>query len=274
VKIAWATDTHLEMTRAKPAIFEHLCKSMRDVCPDVILLTGDISEGATWVEWASRIRDAVGVPLYFVLGNHDVWGSSFQETRELAETLSKAHADAPKWLPFVRVVKLTPEVSLVGHDGWYDCNGVSQPALLMNDWTEILDFLDFRLWGTMYVQSRSFDFGHVARTSYQLAGLAGQFMQDVICEAFQGGAKEVICATHVPPFREASEGPPENLPFYSAEVVGHRLSMVMEQFPDRKLTILCGHTHRAKQVKVTPNITVRVGSAKYGNPRLAGVIRR
>jgi hypothetical protein len=37
---------------------------------------------------------------------------------------------------------------------------------------------------------------------------------------------------------------------------------------DRKMTVLCGHTHNSGLAEILPNLEVKTGSAAYGMPQL------
>lgn len=81
--------------------------------------------------------------------------------------------------------------------------------------------------------------------------------------------RHVLCVTHVPPFREAcvdgiGRVNEERLPFYTCHAMGQMLRAVMSEYPDRHVTVLCGHTHEAVDKQVLPNLRVIVKSAAYG----------
>jgi 3',5'-cyclic-AMP phosphodiesterase len=42
----------------------------------------------------------------------------------------------------------------------------------------------------------------------------------------------------------------------------------MESRPNRKLTVLCGHTHGRGEVEILPNLKVLTGGAQYGKPEI------
>lgn len=85
--------------------------------------------------------------------------------------------------------------------------------------------------------------------------------------------EELILLTHVPPFREAAwhEGKVSNddwLPFMASKPMGDVLKDALAARPDRKVTVLCGHTHSAGEVEILPNLIVKTGGAEYRNPEL------
>src|SRR3954466_11806353 len=82
--------------------------------------------------------------------------------------------------------------------------------------------------------------------------------------------RRVIVLTHVPPFREACwhEGKVSDdnwLPFFSCKAVGDALVGAMTAALDRKMTVLCGHTHGGGEAEILPNLRVLTGGARYGN---------
>jgi hypothetical protein len=84
-------------------------------------------------------------------------------------------------------------------------------------------------------------------------------------------------ATHVPPFKEACwhEGRISNddwLPRFTCKAVGDLLREAALQRPDRRIDVLCGHTHGAGVAEILPNLIVRTGGAEYGRPELQDVL--
>jgi hypothetical protein len=50
--------------------------------------------------------------------------------------------------------------------------------------------------------------------------------------------------------------------------VGDALREAMARRPEKRMTVLCGHTHQPADVAVLPNLHVRTGGAEYGRPVL------
>ena len=89
--------------------------------------------------------------------------------------------------------------------------------------------------------------------------------------------ENVLMPLHPLPFRDACwhEGAISNddyLPHFTCHAVGEVTREVMKSRPDRKLTILFGHTHSAGLAQVLPNLLVKTGAGEYGKPRLQEVI--
>ena len=50
--------------------------------------------------------------------------------------------------------------------------------------------------------------------------------------------------------------------------MGEAILEVMPRYPNRQLTVLCGHTHGAGKTAPLPNVTILTGGAEYGNPAI------
>jgi 3',5'-cyclic-AMP phosphodiesterase len=88
----------------------------------------------------------------------------------------------------------------------------------------------------------------------------------------------VIQLLHVPPFREACwhEGAVSNddwLPHMGCKAVGEVILACMRKHPDRRLTVLCGHTHSLGEIRPLRNVRVLTGGSTYGTPAVAKVLR-
>jgi hypothetical protein len=46
----------------------------------------------------------------------------------------------------------------------------------------------------------------------------------------------------------------------------------MRGFPDRRLTVLCGHTHGLGEAQPAANVIVYTGGARYGEPEIQRVL--
>jgi len=256
MRILWLTDLHLDFID-EPRFFQ-LIEGIDEAHADALIITGDIATAATWPVWIARLKAHARVPFWFVLGNHDFYGASIAETREVASAIAG-------WLTGAGVIGLTADAALIGHDGWYDAVGAEHPLRFgMRDWQVIRDFA-------------CADLEQIKRVSLGLAMEAAMCLCQRTVEAFDLGYKHVVVATHVPPFREASYhlgqlSPAHSMPFFSAGVIGEGLLEVASAWPDRRITVLSGHTHAAATLEVAPNLLVRVGAAEYGDPCVAGIV--
>ncbi len=86
----------------------------------------------------------------------------------------------------------------------------------------------------------------------------------------------VIYATHVPPFTQASlfqDKPSElhALPYFSCKVIGETLVEIGDKYPDKNITVLCGHTHN-RALFTIGNINVICAGARYYHPDIYSII--
>ncbi len=83
----------------------------------------------------------------------------------------------------------------------------------------------------------------------------------------------VYLVTHVPPLREAcwhegSISDDEWAPHFVCLAMGEAILAIMRDWPNRKLTVLCGHTHGEGRCSPLPNVEIQTGGASYGQPEM------
>jgi predicted phosphodiesterase len=261
MRVTWLTDIHLNFLR--PVGMEKFFSLVRGSKPDVVLISGDIGE-ASRLEWyLARLQSRLQCPIYFVLGNHDYYGSSFEEVRAVISRLS-AQSDGLKWLPQSGVVELTPQTGLVGHDSWADgrFGNYAFSDVLLNDYVLINDL------GGLNKDER-------LRKLNVLGDEAAAYCREWLPKALDL-YPHVYFLTHVPPFHEAcwhqGQLSDDNyLPHFACKAVGEVLVEVMEERRDRQLTVLCGHTHSPGSAQILDNLLVLTGEAEYGVPQIQQV---
>ena len=263
MRLLWATDLHLNHVQL--ATWDRWITEILAQTPDALLLTGDISEGEDVVFQLQRIAESIAIPVYFVLGNHDFYGSSIGATRQNVKQ-SARDSGTFCYLTDSAPIELAPRQYLIGEDGWGDATvgDYEQSTVRLNDFLMIKDFrrVDPISWPRLL-----YDEGHDAaqRLLRKLAQLPR-------------GCDRVTIATHVPPFREACwyEGKTTDdnwAPFFVCGQVGKVLREFAKTHPDIKMTVLCGHTHHAGEADLEPNLKVLTGSAVYGNPAVQQVFQ-
>jgi predicted phosphodiesterase len=256
MKLAWATDIHLDFCARE--IREQLYGGIRGA--DAVIVTGDIAESRTLEPLLLEMTAAVDMPLYFVLGNHDFYGSNVSEVRERARAF-RHKDDRLRWLPAEGVVMLQAGVALVGHDGWADgrCGDWVGSRVQLTDYLSIGDLAPLRS-----ARLRLLD------RMQALAAEGAKHVRDTMRRALATHDR-LIVATHVPPYREACwhEGKISDdqwLPHFSSAVMGDAISEVAREHPRADITVLCGHTHGEGTAQILPNVIVRTGGAVYGRP--------
>lgn len=163
------------------------------------------------------------------------------------------------------VVALTEKTALIGHDGWADGRlgaGAVSPVML-NDYLQIAELSGI---------GRAERFRRLGALGDEAAAHFRKWLPKALATH-----ERVILLTHVPPFREACwhEGrisDDDYLPHFASLAAGEVLREIMASHPERHLTVLCGHTHSPGICQPLPNLVVKTGGARYGEPRLQEVI--
>jgi len=280
MRLAWATDIHLDFVTDPNDIF-HSSKNIDTFCslilkdkPEALLLSGDISLSSFLVDHLVALEERLRFPIYFVLGNHDFWRGDFDGVRRQMKNLSYI-ADHLKYLSTTPYINLEPNVSLVGHDGWYDgfYGDPKRTNFIMNDWNYVSDFAKA---GVMSHNSPNIE--KVLLISRQQASSAAHHIANGIKAAIsKSSAKKIIIATHVPPFTQpidAGLNASEALnfyPWYASRIMGDMLLSAAKSNPHVKFEIFCGHIHSDYEGLIAPNLLLRSGKSEYSEPRCQGV---
>ena len=74
MRLAWSTDPHLEWLKSK---LNEFIDSLANSGAYAIIISGDLSS-AEQIKYHLRKFSELPIPVYFVLGNHDIYGSSFE----------------------------------------------------------------------------------------------------------------------------------------------------------------------------------------------------
>ena len=259
----WATDIHLDA--AELDTVEAFCASVNRQSAKALLLGGDIAEGPSLPEWLVFLADRIDLPIYFVLGNHDFYGSSIDDVRHRMRELNDPRL---QWLPHAGVVDLAEGVTLVGQDGWGDARlgNFFQSYVLLNDYLAIKDL-------SKVFDLDSFDGdlskqGKLKKVLGSLGDDEANSLRPFLARAV-AGSRQVVVLTHVPPFREACwyhVGLSDDnwLPGFSCKAMGDLLRETAEANPECAITVLCGHTHGNGVADILPNLRVYTGEASYG----------
>ncbi len=277
-RLGWITDPHLDFVHIEG--LRSLYGKINSQDLDALVITGDIAEGNTIDAYMRFLTQSVKAPVFFILGNHDYYMTTISGVRvnmvanwsnfkKVGEQLVK-HSGT--WLPGVTpdngplsFVQLTPGVALCGHDGWYDGLYADwfKSKVIMPDYSHITDF-------KLLQRQDLFDMLQV------LAQESADYAEKVLPLAFDAGNSHVFFATHVPVFPENSVyngmiSDNDWMPHFSNKHLGDALLKIMASYPEKKLTILQGHSHGKTQFHPKPNIVSHTGFAKYRSPALNNV---
>lgn len=240
----WTTDLHTEFY--SNIQFEELLGKMSG---KKIVITGDIDSNNLFQTMKKMLEVA---DVYFVCGNHDYYGKYLSDFNyEMRQDFPSNYLEAFDGIE-------TENEYLIGGDGWYDgVAGEYNSRFSLYDFNAIPNFIGF---------SRS----EIFRKMYRQAKVSN----DGIIFKLESALKKydnIILATHVPPFIENStfgkkQSSLESLPFFCNKTLGRSLIDIMDKFTNKKLTVLCGHTHDFSRNIYGHNKNIRcvTKKAEYG----------
>jgi len=265
MRLAWMTDIHLNFLGTQQ--IETFLDAVLEEAPDALLLTGDIGEAPSVEDYLKRIADHVQRPVYFVLGNHDYYHGSIEGVRTRIRRLGRNHPHL-FWLPDCGVMRLTEDTALVGHGGWSDggYGDFMKSPIRLNDYQLISEL------------ARKQRYRRAMLTMLRALGMeAANHLQDVLEEALPV-YPHVMVALHSPPFMEscwhngqAATVDNPYLPHFTCKACGDVLLAAAKKYPQRRITVLCGHTHGGSSVQIRPNLHVTSGDAVYEQPSVQQV---
>jgi Icc-related predicted phosphoesterase len=265
-RVVWITDPHLNFVHDYDLKTFH--KKIRDLEPDAIFVTGDIAEAPSVFKYLTGLsEDTEDTPVFFVLGNHDFYGGSIAEVRELARRITESDNNL-FWMPAKGVVELSKTTAAVGVDGWGDgrLGDPERSTVFLNDWMCIKELL--------HRKSQSLG-THLYKRIPQLNALGDEeaaTLKPLLNEALDKYDK-VFVLTHIPPWEEATwhEGAhsdPEWLPWFSCAAVGDAIVEAAHEYPDKEIVALCGHTHGSGVSQILENVVAYTGGATYRFPEI------
>jgi len=263
LRIAWLTDLHLNFLPY--AQVDEFLGRVEALEADAVLVTGDISEARDLARMLAHIDERLQRPLYFVLGNHDFYHGSIREVRAAAALVCDQRPRLRYLTATSEPIELAPQVGLIGHDGWADARlgDYERSMVMMNDYRLIAELAAHGKRDRLPVL-------------HALGDEAAEHVRALLPRALERFA-HVLLATHVPPLREACwhEGKPSDdewAPHFACKAMGDVVMKSMRDYPDRQLTVLCGHTHSPGECRPLPNVHILTGGAKYGRPVVERVL--
>lgn len=192
MKIAWLTDLHLNFLEKQERIdfYQTVIKSKADG----VLISGDSAEAPSIRELLVEMKQIIGKPIYFVLGNHDFYRGSVGSVREDMTRLTQA-VEGLYWLPASGIHKLRNDVFLVGTDGFADgrYGNYEKSAVVLNDSYMIAELYQEKLYSKTQLLLKM----------QQLADEdAKQLSHDIEMCVSTHCPKKIVVLTHVQPFPE------------------------------------------------------------------------
>lgn len=118
MKLLWLTDLHLDKTERKRRTLFYAM--LRRMSADAVVITGDISDARYLPGHLRELGQACAPrPVYFVLGNHDFYGSGFADVDRAVAAVCKEKPNLHH-LGQGEIIRLGAHDALVGHRGWAD----------------------------------------------------------------------------------------------------------------------------------------------------------
>lgn len=260
-RAVWLTDLHLN--HCQDDYVEQFFHEVLEHNPDSLLISGDFSESFQLLRYLRWLESFFTCPIYFVLGNHDFYFTRINFMRNQVSSLCEDRQHLI-YLSQEDCIALTPKVGLVGHDGWADgrIGDYGGSIVMMHDYKLIEDLKGLK-------KAERWD------RLKQLGDEAADHIRCVLPKCLEK-FDEAILLTHVPPLREACwhEGKISNdewAPHFTSKAMGDAILEIMGRLPNKRLTVLCGHTHGAGTCEPLENVKIVTGGAIYGRPAVTTV---
>ncbi|NIO00741.1 MAG: phosphoesterase [Candidatus Latescibacteria bacterium] len=263
MKLAWATDIHLNVMEEDD--IQRFCSRIIESGVDIVLIGGDIAEAPDLLEWLRLLESKLQRHIYFVLGNHDYYGSDIASVRHEVSELNSTYL---RWLPAEGCVGLTSKSALVGVGGWGDARlgDYARSSVILSDFLFIKD-----LQSTIDMNDLADGFEHREALKLKLQELGDRDAATLkpLLEQALNDYSTVFMLTHVPPFKEAcwhggKISEEEWMPFFTCKAIGDLLIESVSAKPSCKVTVLCGHTHGSGTAQILPNLIAYTAEADYG----------
>jgi predicted phosphohydrolase len=250
MKIGICSDLHLNFVSSEYK--DAIINVVRPIASglDLLLIAGDISTSISLNWHLDCITEALGgIPYYFVLGNHDRWGSKYYDSHKLVTR-------RPEYIHGQRV-QLTPDTILVGVNGWFDA--------MVGDPQRIYDTNDLVYVNDLCEQNGVTIRARIREWAAEEAKVLRKILGDLSC------VKRVLVLTHYPPWANANDDP-KYYPWSVCVAVGKAITEIALQNQGVQFDVFCGHTHHKWESKVLDNVTISVQIAEYGEPQIGSII--
>jgi predicted phosphohydrolase len=254
VKLAWISDCHFDFVSIDTV--KAFARQTSSYGADAVMITGDISDSKRLHMHLTSFADNFKGKVYFTLGNHDIYYSTFAKVKAMCVNLTAKPNSNLVFLDVSGVQEITPTTCLVGNMGFYDMKAGSKNSnFILTDFSANL----------------------VLRTTSSLSEtckvvvekMAVQAKADLTLAANQ--YSNVYFATHVPPYIQSSLykgkiSEPFAQPYFVNMTFGDMLLDVAGTFPSVKFNVFCGHTHDAATYQPLNNLCVYTAHAEYNYP--------
>lgn len=253
-KYLWYSDTHLNFTFpwTKYSFVEKILSEK----PVGLILTGDIACGISLKSILTFLaRKLDEIPIYFVLGNHDYYGTSFEYVKNTVKSLYIKYKNLI-YLENNDIIELNSNAGMIGADGWYDARLGNPIYTIYNfDWIMIDDFRNLKNHQLQLELCR------------QLADNSASRIKSLLEKALEK-YQTIYILNHVPAWPEATRGLGSIteefwLPYNVNSAMGKVIEETMKDRGNQNVVVLAGHTHIPTLLNVSHNIECIVQGGKY-----------
>ncbi|PIS01643.1 MAG: hypothetical protein COT84_00960 [Chlamydiae bacterium CG10_big_fil_rev_8_21_14_0_10_35_9] len=245
----WLTDVHIDYK--KDTSVNDFFERIQTQDEGGICITGDIAENRGAIEFIQKLSSKVRCPIYFVLGNHDFYGSEIFSLQEELFELFKENTSV-YYLAKENVLSVSPDTAVIGVDNWYDLKGGDY-------FTSDIKLKDFKMIDNFKSLSKQDLYDFMGEHSQKII----KQVEEKLDLAFQGHTHAILL-THVPCFREAclhnnQIADDKWAPFFTHRQLADFIVTYMSERVDKSLTILSGHTHHKAEYSPLQNVVIKVG---------------
>lgn len=254
-QVQWLTDLHLD--RVSPDNQRRLLNCLAASESGIVVVSGDISSARHLNGHLLQLAAACAPrPVYFTLGNHDFHGSGLKEVEQGVAELCRSHANLHH-LDGQSMIPISRSTCLLGYRGWADARAGygTRTVVDSSDRTQIRDF-------------HGLNHSESLRKMSELGAESARMIRRTLPLALSR-FRHVVVLSHVPPFPETviyngKPCAPTHLPHFCNLSAGLAIRAITYAYPQRQVTVLCGHSHSHSVTQILPNLTVRVGHARPG----------
>jgi predicted MPP superfamily phosphohydrolase len=246
----WLTDIHIDYKNDE--VVEKFFEEIALIDSKGICITGDIAENGQSINFINKLSENVQKPIYFVLGNHDFYGSNIESFQQQVNSTFQKNENV-FYLSAHQAIPISDNTALIGIDNWYDFSvgDYFSSEIKLKDFKEIKNLIPLD-------KSELYSF----MQNYSKVNV--ELIEKKLIDAFAKFTK-VILLIHVPPFQEACFYKNQIAddfwaPFFVHGELGGFLKKFMEENHNKSLTVLSGHTHNTAEYKPLPNLFIKVGS--------------
>lgn len=253
-KYIWITDPHINNMFPWQK-YSFINKIQNEEKPKGVLISGDVS-GGPLLSYDLKLLAKTNIPIYFVLGNHAFWWSSFDKTHKRVRKLTSKYPNLI-WLEDKEIVPLDDEICLIGAEDWYSADvGDSKWLKYTFDWFMIKDF---RQMNSMEERINAFR---------EIADRGVKNIEHKLKKALELDYKTIYILLHYPPFIEATRDEFSTfgkfwLPYNSNIRMGKAIVNIMKDYKNKHVHILAGHSHEPIFIRASRSVDCQIGEGRY-----------